>query len=290
MSIPLYIFHLGNQSYFQKCVLINAKRNTVYIIGDDSNSLTFKDNPNVIHVHIDSFKDNKDIQRVRAIFDKHLITDPNEFSYYNLLWNLRVFYLKELIHITNIPTFFHIDSDCVVFENINKISFDSSVAYSVQTYSQQSNPYHMVGSIHVGLLNSEFCATFTELFFDIYENLSREHLVLPKRQWHTRAGQGSICDMTLYYIMFAEQLIKVDNLNDIREVDGEKCVFDHQITNPYGYLGECTYSVINGIKEILQENNKLYFKTVQGEKIRMLSIHCQGISKSILEGLDVNSM
>ena len=67
--IPLYIFHLGNQLYFQKCVAINSKRNIVYIIGDDSNKDTFKDNKCVIHVHIDSFKDSLEtIQRMKQCF------------------------------------------------------------------------------------------------------------------------------------------------------------------------------------------------------------------------------
>lgn len=49
--IPIVIFHVGNQDYFQKCVQINSKKNHVYIIGDDSNKDTFINHPNITHVH-----------------------------------------------------------------------------------------------------------------------------------------------------------------------------------------------------------------------------------------------
>ena len=259
-------------------------KNIVYIIGDDSNKDTFKDNKCVIHIHINSFTDNSliNINRMKSCFVNYS-TNPHT---YELNCFLRIFYLKELINLTKIDTFFHVDSDCIILERLKKIPFKSSICYSLQDFCQKSNPYHMVGCIHNGLLNSEFCDKFMQLCFDIYENKSKFHLIEPKINWHkTQNIIGGICDMTLYYLIHAEKLVDMSNLNDIIYID-EDCTFDHQICGGYGYLGEKTYMLKNGIKEIIRKDNKFYIKTHNNTLIRTLSFHFQSNTKSILENLN----
>ena len=123
--IPIYIFHLGNQHYFQKCVSINSKHNHVYLIGDDSNKELFKNNPSVTHIHINSFTGDaiKEINRMIMCFHNY----STNRDVYELNCFLRVFYLKELIKQTNIPAFFHVDSDCIIFESLENIPFTSPI-------------------------------------------------------------------------------------------------------------------------------------------------------------------
>jgi len=282
--IPIYIFHLGNQLYFQKCVSINSKYNHVYLIGDDSNKELFKNNPSVTHIHINSFTGDaiKEINRMIMCFHNY----STNRDVYELNCFLRVFYLKELIKQTNIPAFFHVDSDCIIFESLENIPFTSPIQYSLQTFYEEKNSFYMVASIHNALLNMDFCNKFIQLCFDIYENKSKKHLIMPKVSWHKNYNiAGGICDMTLYYLLHSEKIINVSDTNDIIIVNGEECTFDHQISGSYGYLGKNTYKMKDNIKQIEIRNNKAYFVNDENKFIRALTIHYQGANKKMMEHL-----
>jgi len=282
--IPIYIFHLGNQLYFQKCVSINSKHNHVYLIGDDSNKELFKNNPSVTHIHINSFTGDaiKEINRMIICFHNY----STNRDVYELNCFLRVFYLKELIKQTKIPAFFHVDSDCIIFESLENIPFTSPIQYSLQTFYEEKNSFYMVASIHNALLNMDFCNKFIQLCFDIYENKSKKHLIMPKISWHKNYNiDGGICDMTLYYLLHSEKIINVSDTNDIIIVNGEECTFDHQISGSYGYLGKNTYKMKDNVKQIEIRNNKAYFVNHENKFIRALSIHYQGANKKMMEHL-----
>ena len=96
-EVPVIIHHTGgNQEYFQSCVRINSQKNKVYLIGDDVNKDTFKDNKNVEHVHINQL-DNNEISE----FKEHFVNYGNNSHIFELNCFLRVFYLKQLILLKN---------------------------------------------------------------------------------------------------------------------------------------------------------------------------------------------
>lgn len=285
--LPIYIFHLGNQEYFKKCVTINALRNKVYLIGDTSNQTTFSDNSNVTYIHIDSFQDQEldKLNRMKACFVNYSTNNHT----YELNCFLRVFYLDLLIRRTGIPAFFHVDSDCIVLEDLSKVPLfnNSQICYMLQTFSQQINPFHMVGSIHSSLLTAEFCSKFIELCFDVYENKTKFYLVKAKLDWHRENRiPGGICDMTFYYLLYSEKIVDVKDLNECMVLDGEPCVFDHQMTGPYGYLGGNTYTMTQPYKNLYMTNGKFYMMTRTNILVRALSLHFQGNSKQILLNLN----
>ena len=72
------------------------------------------------------------------------------------------------------------------------------------------------------------------------------------------------------------------DLNGIFQIDGEACTFDHQLSVGYGHLGEHTYKMTNGIKQLFKRDDKYYAQTHQGDLIRLLSLHFQGGSKNFL--------
>jgi hypothetical protein len=265
-------------------VSINSKYNHVYLIGDDSNKELFKNNPSVTHIHINSFTGDaiKEINRMIMCFHNY----STNRDVYELNCFLRVFYLKELIKQTNIPAFFHVDSDCIIFESLENIPFTSPIQYSLQTFYEEKNSFYMVASIHNALLNMDFCNKFIQLCFDIYENKSKKHLIMPKVSWHKNYNiAGGICDMTLYYLLHSEKIINVSDTNDIIIVNGEECTFDHQISGSYGYLGKNTYKMKDNIKQIEIRNNKAYFVNDENKFIRALTIHYQGANKKMMEHL-----
>ena len=252
LQLPVVIVHTGNQLYLQKCIELNSLYNKVYLLGDDTNKETHTE-----FTHIDSLQTNEVIE-----FKSCFVNYSTNPSTYELNCFLRVFYIREFMRQKGFESVFHLDSDCILLEKLSDIFPETTdlVAYSLQT-NQALN--HMVGSIHNGLLTMKFCDLFIQLCFDIYG--------------------GGICDMTLYYLLNSEGILRsINDLNQPRMLYGEKCVFDHQLSSSYGFLGNNTYVVKDGKKELIEENNKTYVKTVTGEKIRLLSLHYQGKHKTLL--------
>lgn len=136
---------------------------------------------------------------------------------------------------------FHTDSDCVILENVNRLfNNPTHIAYSIQ---KMENKFYMVGSIHNALLNIDFCNKFIELCFDIYLTRSKLHLINNKMQWHKTTGTpGGICDMTLYYLLYSEKIIEnIIDLNMPISFLGADVIFDHNVSDSYGYKGDNTF-------------------------------------------------
>jgi hypothetical protein len=260
----------------------NAKNNKVYVIGTAENNL-FAANPNVEHVVMSDLESDE-----ARDFAKHFVNYSTNHYQNELVCFLRIFYLKEFMQKYNYEKVFHLDSDCILFENTGNL-FDASieVAYSIQDLYQTTNPFHMVGSVHNSLLNRFFCEKFTELCFDIYKHKTKFHLIEPKIRWHkTNRKIGGICDMTLYYLLFSEKIVApICNTNDILYVDGEPCIFDNQISDSYGFNGENTYVMLSGIKAIQYKNGKYYVLTRDNREIRALTLHFQGSQNKKLLGM-----
>ena len=63
-------------------------------------------------------------------------------------------------------------------------------------------------------------------------------------------------------------------------------VFDHNISSPYGYLGEKTFKMNNGIKVIIKKD-KYYFQmnakdSKNIKELEVMSMHFQGNKKQLL--------
>lgn len=286
-NIPIIIHHLGDQPYFRKCVAFNAKHNDVVILGDTSNLKTFQSNPKVKHVNIQYLR-SPELEE----FEQHFVNYSSNSAQLEYVCFQRIFILREFMRKYNYERVFYTDSDCIVLVNI--ADFLSAHPYIRCAIScvKNGNPFDMVGSIHNSVLNIEFCDAFIRLCQDIYVNKSKFHLIQPKIEWHkTNKVNGGICDMTLYYLIFSQNLVEgIADLNATHLYGNELCVFDHNINVMYGFEGENTYTRANGMKYLLAKPaapNKVYAQTIRGEYIRLLSIHFQGTAaKSLLIRLD----
>ena len=285
--IPIVIIHLGNQNYFQECVKINALKNPVFVLGDYQNANTFTNtntNTNKItHINCDTL-DFPELQQFRHHFTNY----STNSAAFELICFVRIFYLKRFMEMHQIDRVFHVDSDCIVFDNVTELykhifgsnSIDNGIAYSKNI---DLNPHHMVGCVHNAYLTVDFCNKFIQLCFDIYVNKSKYHLIEPKIQWHLKNNiGGGICDMTLYYLLFSENMLKMRDLNEIVVINGEKCTFDHNINIGYGYLGKDTFMMGKRIKMLTYKNGAPYATDNTGQQIRLLSLHFSGVAKSVL--------
>ena len=290
-EIPIIIHHTGgNQDYLQSCVKINSQNNKVYLIGDDINKDAYAGNKNVEHVHINDL-DSEEITE----FKRHFVNYSSNNHVFELNCFLRVFYLKNLIKLKKLNRIFYVDSDCIVLDNISEIMRKCpriKIGYSIQTFTQENNPFHMSGCIHNSVINLDFCNKYIEFCFDIYKTRTKFHLIEPKVNHH-KTHAGGICDMTIGYLGYTHNIFSdpITNMNDVFMIDGEECTFDHNINDPYGYLGVNTYQTEWNqnisrwceVKKIQIENNKYYATTNKDNKrIRLLTLHYQGGAK---EGL-----
>jgi hypothetical protein len=275
-SVPIVVLHIGTQPYFTNCVLLNSKHNPVIVIGDIHNK-HITNVPNVEHYEIHTL-----VTQELNEFKKCFFNYSTNSASYEFLCFARVFYMKRLMELKGLDAIFHVDSDCIMLERLDKvvplIRKTHSIAYSLE---KSDNPLNMVGCIHNGLLTLEFCNQFVQLCFDIYLTKTKLHLIEPKVKWHVSNKQaGGICDMTLYHLLASEKLIDVFDLNQVIEVDGIPCTFDHNINSAVGYRGPITYKMNGSMKQVEKEGDHFFITEVgTHQKIRALTFHFQGGAK-----------
>ena len=295
-EIPIVIHHEGgSQDYFKNSVRVNAERNRVIVIGDDANQGLFKDlTGKVEHIHVNSLR-TKEIEDFEKCYTNYSYMDEK----FELKCFLRAFYVKELIRQKGLERVFYVDSDCVILENIDsvfkKLPFVEE-GYSIQKHMQRSNRYHQVGCIHNALMTETLCDDFIKLCFDIYKSKDKFSLISDKWEHHKEIEQGGVCDMTVWFLLLQNRRadsVPVTDFNDLFVLDGEDCVFDHNVSDGYGFAGPNTYLMVSEpavspwveTKSIMKRNNKYYIMTNDGREVRLLSIHYQGGAK---EGLSNN--
>ena len=289
-KIPVVIHHEGGcHDYFVNCVKANAKYNNIILIGDSVNEKLFCDVSNVEHLHASSLRSQK-MAEFENYFKNYSFM-PEEFEKKCFL---RAFYVRELMRQKSLERVFYVDSDCVMLTNVDEL-FKKLChiveGYSVQKYMQKENPHHKVGCIHNALLTPALCDEYIRLCMNIYKSGDKFDLIKEKWELHQETKVGGICDMTLWFLLLQERHVDstpITDFNDLVMVDGEDCVFDHNVGDSYGYAGANTYKMGDNpdvspwgmTKMITKRQGKYYVMTQDGREIRLLSIHYQGGSKA----------
>ena len=300
-SVPVVIHHTGGtQEYFTNSVKLNARRNDVIVIGDDANKdldmfvRRRQDKHAIEHVHIDKLR-----TAHMTAFEEAFVNYSFQPENFELQCFLRMFYLRELMRQRKLARVFYVDSDCVTLCDISETLRslpDLRVGYSMQKSKQEADPYHMTACIHNALLTPDMCDRFIKLCFDIYVSRTKYSLIESKWKHHQKVLAGGVCDMTLWYLYDSQKGEggeQVSDLNDLYMVDGEKCTFDHNVNDPYGFAGNDTYVTNYNMdtsrwadtKQVVRRDDKYYAVTKAGEEVRLLTIHYQGGAK---EGLARN--
>ncbi len=276
MKTPVVISHSGDDEYFKAVVIIAAQKNPVFVIGDSVNQHTFKGMQNIQHIH------NADLQtKELEAFDASFINYSSNSREEEFRCFRRVFLVQQFMHLNRHEQVFHLDSDCLLLEDVSKL-FPAQPATPATAYALMPNyyPYLMAGCIHNALLSSDFCQAFAQLCADIYISKSKFSLIEPKINWHRENNiGGGICDMTMYYLLHAEKIVSVLDLNQAYMIEKEVCIFDHNINVEFGPAGNNTFTLANGLKKVLKNNDKYYCETKDGSLIRALTLHFQGAAK-----------
>lgn len=275
-TVPVLIIHIGCQDYFQKCILINSKKNEVIVIGDESNEEFCNTIPNVTHIPYQQLVSEDLIE-----FSKSFINYSTNAEWREKICFDRIFFIKRIFELFKFDKVFHLDSDCFLLEPLDSIlkaiPQEYDCAYSLE---KSSNPNHMVGCIHNAILSEKFCDKFIELCKNIYCNKTRFDWIEPKIKWHQENNNpGGICDMTFYYLLWKKGILKVFNMNEILDIGSEMTTFDHNINSGYGILGRKTYILLNNMKQLDTDGDRFYFSDKNGNRVRALTLHLQGQAK-----------
>jgi hypothetical protein len=280
------IFHTGYSDYLKYNCEITSQTNKIILIGDEEVKSLSKIN-NVDFVNFKNYLENDEIKYLKSYFKPYNSTDEK----YVWLWYLRVFITKLFMEENQIQNIFHIDSDNILFENINNLAFSEDNAYLVS--NNFDNPFHMTASIHSSLLNTNFFNEFVKLYDDIFISKNKFHLIEEKIKYHQTTGSGGICDMTLFYLLEKLELVKVQNLMlPILSLDNEKFIFMNDINDPEGYHQKKQYKMnYKGLIKTYKNkknSNVSIFDRYDENFINVANIHYQGKAKRFLNQQALN--
>jgi len=274
--IPIVIIHVGYKEYLKVNLEITGINNKIYLIGDDAVK-HMGQLKNVTFVDINKYRNISIITKSRDSFINYSSNNEN----FEWICFERVFILKFFMEEFNINHIFHIDSDNILLYDINNYSFKKKIAYCL---CKNYHTYRMSNSIHVGLLNQDFCDKFIELYNDLYINKSKYNLIEDKIKFHTdtlngKYINGGICDMTLYYILAHEKIIDVENLLE----PNNGIVFINNINNGEGYEYKQQYRLKNNIIDISFNNDQCnIYDEINNKSIMIFNIHFQGGAKRFM--------
>ena len=309
--VPVVIHHAGGcPAYYVNCVTINAQENDVILIGDEAT-----------REHWQRRRDAGRWCRVEHVMAGELESDASralERSFENYSFNdakfemfcvLRAFYLNTLMEKRGLERVCYVDSDCVLLCDINAVLEkrpEWRSCLSVDRAANRDSKLHMVACIHNSVLTKEVCVGFVDFCLKVYDTKELKHLIEEKWEYHrTKAKCGGVCDMTLWYLYYKMQeerkargvpFESIVALDEPFELDGELCVFDHNVSSEEGHLGKQTFlreeqfNIYTPVKKITKRADQAYVAetradTGNGDKkhVRLLSVHYQGASKA---GLD----
>ena len=257
--IPIIFVHKGN-NYFLHYTLTQAQifnpNSDIYLIGDETNR-HFK---GIKHYFIDDFA--QSANQFSQIY-KHLSSNSYD---YELFCFQRWFIILEFIKKQNITHFLYLDSDVLIYCNVNSI-FNAYLDFDFTICDEQAPCTTLFNkkSIH------DFCNFITNLFTqDFYLD------ILTKM--HTKGAV--ISDMTAFKLYPQYQSAKVKELTDINNYS----CFDDNINIAGIFKGE------KGRKKIYWIENKPYARLAENDQLILFySLHFQGKAKHIIYKYLINS-
>ena len=275
-NINVCIIHIGYKKYLEENIKITSKTNKIYLIGDESIKFLEK-YENVEYVDIEDFMKNEKISFYKSKFENYS-SNSKDFEWFCIC---RIFIIQLFLEKYNLKHIFHIDSDCILCNNINNYPFKQDIAYCInQNYE---NKYRMSNSIHSSLLNNKFCIEFEKLYNDLYVNKTKMYLLEDKINYH-KNNPGGVCDMTLYYLLQNKNYIITDNLLEIQNYKNKKITFMNTLYSNESSTHKEQYLKENNIIKIYDINEKKYiYDKINEEYIELWNIHYQGDCKKLLE-------
>ena len=279
MRRPIIVIHRGNPQYL-RYTLKQAKHynDDIILLGDKKNSAL----GNIVEHHLlDDFSTSEEISCFRDLY-KHMST--NHYQFEKVCFE-RWFQILEFLESNGIQSFFHIDSDILLYSNIStvleKVISDYKAAYNI--VSQQYEEYLWKSSAHTSFWKTEFLRGFCSFVNGSYENGINE--LEEKWNWHKEQSiNGGVCDMSLLYLFYLNNKNFIYNLLPVSK---DYSCFDYNINGSSNYKQD-EYQTIKSplgtiIKDVNIQNEKAFcYNLLNKSDVQFANIHFQGISKHII--------
>lgn len=266
-QIPIFVFHVGNPSYLNLMIMQAQKsENVVHLLGDDSNK-GICDNWASVEDYVP-----KDYLYFEKIFvqmsDYPLAFDLNCFK--------RFFVMREYMQRNSIKKMIFADSDLMIFSNLSDFYHKNICGASLSIPKRQDN-YRWTAQAHSSFWTIEHLSDFLD--FVQCEYVNHIDVLTEKYKYHLKNSvKGGVCDMTLLYLW---SLNKDDILNTAIVNNG--MTFDHCIGEASNYLdNEFKYNRILRIKAVGFDDVGVYCTTINGQRVHMHTLHCQGAAKPMM--------
>ena len=276
MSIPIIIFHLGNQEYLKLCLKQASKYN------DNIINVNLEDNMfNIKNVKCVSYKSySKKMSEFEPLY-KHYSTNPYKLE---LICIVRWMCVYEYMLEHNINRAFICDSDILIYENISHINDKYLKEYDFMLNTSSSKNVSGSGSIW----NIDKLKDFIDFIFNFYNT----QITNIERWKDTYNEPGGICDMTLlYYFCHSKNNfvgLRLPNYpyfkNDLTQVFNDEITFDNHLATFGNHMYPDDYNKgSNNNKDIKFQNGKPYcFCKHLNKDIRFALLHFQGTNKKIM--------
>lgn len=258
-NLPVFIIHKGDNEYIQYSLQqakLSNPNSEVILIGTTVNQRYCPDN--IKHVLIEEF--NRSALEFSKIFkqiDRSFSISKNKKCFipvdnYSLFCYQRWFILRDFMQANNISQCCYLDSDCMLFTDINNPTYNS-----IQT--------NWIGVFNINELNN-FCS-FIEKYFS--DNSLLENLL----EFTIGITHPFVSDMAVLWLYnrFPEHKTKLGYFNDSFF---DQNIHDHNIY----FSGQSPeLEMLEGKKKIYLINNELFCKNLIMNKFtKVNSLHFQG--------------
>jgi hypothetical protein len=264
--IPVILIHNGFQDYVNYTINQAANKNKVYLLGDS--------NPNL---SIDNFEfinyNELDHNEYNSFHPNYIHLNTTSYNY-ELFCFKRWFMLKSFMIKNNLDVVFYIDSDVLLFSNVNEewLKFNQYEITLLHRTAAVSSFFTLKGI-------TDFC----NMLITIYSN--KIQYPFKKIESHYRVRQecglpGGVCDMTLleffhYDSGFGGGPGKVGEMMQI--IDNS--TYDHNIN-----AKDQDFEFINGVKKIkIIDGHPFVFNEKLNKDVKFNSIHFQGNAKHLIK-------
>lgn len=273
--IPVVFTHRGNQEYVEIALRQAAQYNSmIFLLGDNSNECFESHHPRIEHRYINEYF-LKDALRVQDYY-KHMCSNPYGFELYNLQ---EAFVLREFMQRNGHNKIFACDSDVMVYADLAGEEEKYGDYLAVYSVPQEQWEYRWSASAHsVYWTFSGLCAFCDFVEATYTENLDR---LREKWRWHQEKGApGGICDMTLLWLFYAENVGLVHDICRVWRDGQEYVAFDHNIgVGENAFPDE--YRMDGELKEVEWQGGQPHCWHLELERwVRFAALHFQDGAKT----------
>lgn len=251
-NIPIIIVHKGDSFYLEPVLkqirLFNPNNRICLISTKDTAHYDF-----IEHFLVDDY-----MQSANKFADNYVHLSINPYNY-ELFCFQRWFVIQEFIKEQNIPFFLCLDSDVLIYCDINEV-FNQYLQYDF-TICKVMGPCFTL-----------FNATSIAQFCDYMASFYLEPQKIPRlEKFYNEVKDGGVCDMTMF--TWYQQEVS-DNVIDLIYPTKEGSCFDGNIADSMGFEME------KGKKKIYWMNNLPFGKLLEtGSLIKFNGLHLQGGAK-----------